>query len=192
MQSNLRSVVFASVGFFIASSAFAYLPNAKLPACLEGPNEIQVDNARVLKMKTTTRNQYLARAYVQGSVTELPSVQNGHDHFVISIGPGASDTLEIIYNKEFGAMPTMRLGDTVSVCGDYITSTAQSGRYPPSPEGAIMHWIHFNPGTRAGSATHEHGFVMHNGSDLIGFDIAPAGDWSGKIIPGPQPSGGGN
>jgi hypothetical protein len=190
LPSILRSIVFAALGFFIVSTpARAYLTNAKMPACLDGPDEMRVDNARVLKFKTTTPNQYLDRAFVEGNVTEAPDVKNGHDHFIISIGPDRGDTLEIIYNKEFGAMPEINVGDRVAVCGDYITSTQRAGRYDPSPAGAIMHWIHFNPGNRSGSARHEHGFVMI-GSNLIGFDDAPSSDWSGRITRTAEPNHG--
>lgn len=191
MQSILRSIVFASVSFLITSSANAYLSNSKMPACLDGPDEMRIDNARVLKMKTTTKNAYLDRGFVEGTVVEAPTVKNGHDHFVISIGPGPRDTLEIVYNKEFGSMPTMNVGDNITVCGDYITSTARTGQYDPSPEGALIHWIHFNPATRAGSMNHEHGFVMV-GNNLVGFDDAPAGAWDGRIIRTSQPNGGNN
>jgi len=184
----LFSIVFSACGF-LSPSAHAFLPNAQMPACLDGPDELKIDNDRVLKLKTTTRNQYLARAFVQGRVVDALNSQNGHDHFSISIGPGPTDTLEIIYNIEFGAMPNFKVGDPVIVCGDYITSTAAAGGYPASPDGAIVHWIHFNPGTRQGSATHAHGFVMM-GTDLIGFDNAPPGDWSGRIFKAPQPGGG--
>jgi hypothetical protein len=187
VQSILRSIVFASVGFLISFTAFAALPNAQMPACLDGPDEMKIDNARVLQFKHSTKNAYLDRAFVQGNVTEAPSVKNGHDHFVISIGPGQDDTLEIIYNKEFGAMSPINVGDSVIVCGDYITSTSRTGSYDPSPEGAIIHWIHFNPGSRANSARHEHGFVMA-GSNLIGFDAAPSGDWSGRIFKTTEPT----
>ncbi len=151
---------------------------------------MQIDNARILELKRTTKNLYLDRAYVQGVITVAPTVQNGHDHFAIKIGPGATDTIEIIYNKEFGGMTPMKIGQTISVCGDYITSNASGGGYPPSPDGAIIHWIHFNPGTRSGSATHAHGFVM-NGASLIGFDEAPSGDWNGKVVKTKEPTGGG-
>lgn len=188
MQSILLSIVFSSVGFLVPS-AHAYLPNAKMPVCLDGPNEMRIDNARVLKFKATTKNQYLDRGFVEGRVLETPDVQNDHDHFVISIGPGKRDTLEIVYNTEFGAMPPMKIGDPIVVCGDYITSIAKAGGYDASSEGAIMHWIHFNPGTRSSSSRHEHGFVML-GSNLVGFDEAPLGDWDGRIIPAPQPGKG--
>lgn len=180
-----------SAASFSVPSAHAYLPDAKMPACLDGPDAMKIDNERVLRFKTTTRNQYLDRGFVKGRVTEAPNVQRGHDHFTISIGPGPKDTLEIIYNREFGAMPNIRVGDEAVVCGDYITSIAQSGHYPPSPEGAIVHWVHFNPGSREGSARHAHGFIMV-GANLIGFDEAPAGDWDGRIIRTSEPNGAGN
>lgn len=191
MQSIFRSIVFASVGFLSISTAHAYLTNAKMPACLDGPDEIQVDNARVLKLKQTTKNQYLARAFVEGTVVDTGDVKTGHDHFSIAIGPAKGDTLEIIYNREFGPMPDFKNGDKVVVCGDYITSNKSAGGYQASPDGAIIHWIHFNPGNRPNSARHEHGFVMF-GTNLVGFDDAPAEDWTGRIKKAPEPNHGPN
>ena len=187
MQTILRSIVFSSIGLFV-SSAQAYLPQAKMPVCMNGPDAMQVDNARVLKFKSSTRNQYLDRGFVEGKVLKAPGIKNDHDHFVIAIGPGERDTLEIIYNREFGDMPSIRVGDRVVVCGDYITANAKAGGYDPSPEGAIIHWVHFNPGTRSSSAFHEHGYIVVE-SDLIGFDESPVGNWNGEIYKSQQPTG---
>jgi hypothetical protein len=185
--SILLSMVFSVVSFSVPS-AEAYLSNAMLPVCLNGPERLPIDNAKILKLKATTRNQYLDRGFVRGKVVEAPTQVNDHDHFLISIGPGPKDLLEIIYNKDFGSMPNIRVGDDVVACGDYITANQSTGRYPASPAGAILHWVHFNPGTRAGSATHAHGFVMV-GTNLIGFDDAPPGSWDGRIIKTGQPTG---
>lgn len=179
-------VIFSTVGIFVPSAS-AFLLNAKMPVCMDGPTEMKVDNRRILEFKRSTRNQYLDRGFVEGRVVVAPEVKNDHDHFSISIGPGSRDTIEIIYNSNFGDMSAIRVGDRVVVCGDYITANARTGSYDPSPDGAIIHWVHFNPGTRTSSSNHEHGFIMA-GSDLIGFDDAPAGDWDGRIIPAPQPS----
>ena len=59
---------------------------------------------------------------------------------------------------------------SIEACGDYITSTAQSGPYPPSPDGAILHWVHMNPAGRG----HDAGFLAINGT-LYGQDAANAG-----------------
>jgi len=170
----LFSIVFAS------SSAQAFLSNAQTPVCLEGPQEISVDNARVLRFKVQEKNQFLARAYVEGKVISMPEQQGDHDHFSISIGNKATDTLEVIYNNEFGNMPNVQLGDQVTVCGDFINSFARAGGYDASPDGAIIHWVHYNPGTRSSSRGHEHGFIQF-GTDLVGFDAAPAKAWDGII-----------
>ncbi|MBS1960883.1 MAG: hypothetical protein JST04_01615 [Bdellovibrionales bacterium] len=186
LQTLLLSIAL-SVSVF-APSAHAFLSNAKMPACLDGPDEMRVDNQRVLDMKRTTKNQYLDRAFVEGRVSHLFNDKNGHDHFSIAIGPGPKDTIEIVYNQEFGDSPNFKEGDPVVVCGDYITSNARAGGYDASPDGAIIHWVHFNPGTRANSERHAHGFIMF-GADLVGFDEAPTGDWDGRIVKAPQPDG---
>jgi hypothetical protein len=180
--------ILASIVLSVLPSAHAYIENARMPVCLDGSEELRVDNERVLDLKRTSKNQTLARAFIEGKVISEDHRKNDHDHFVISIGPGKDDTLEIIYNddREFGPLGQINIGDDITVCGDYITSTARARGYDPSPQGAIVHWIHYNPGDRSDS--HEHGFVMLRGSTLVGFDEAPDAAWDGKIVRG---SGGG-
>lgn len=182
---NRLVLVLASVFSF---TAHAYLENEKTPACMDGNQEVQIDNEQVLVWKKTTKNQYLDRGYVSGTVSKLPFMKNGHSHFFIKIGPGAKDNLEIIYNVEFGSMPKVKMNETVIVCGDYITSTKPTGRYEASPAGAIIHWIHWNPANRASSKKHEHGFIQF-GSNLVGFDDAPESAWSGRVGGRGAPSG---
>lgn len=183
--SILLSIVFSSAG--LLSSAHAYLPNAKMPVCMDEAAEMKTDNARILRFKRESKNQYMARSFVEGIVLDVGGPRNGHDRFAISIGSGENDTLEIVYNRSFGKMPSIQVGDPVAVCGDYITSKAHSGRYPPSPEGAIIHWAHYNPANRSGSLNHKHGFIMF-GSNLVGFDQASPGAWDGTVSRSPRPS----
>ncbi|MBC7387027.1 MAG: hypothetical protein H7301_12810 [Cryobacterium sp.] len=190
MLSILISIVFSSF-LFDSSSSYAFTTNAKMPVCMRGTQEIQIDNARVIDMKQKTANQYHDRGFVEGRVAIPPTVQGDHVHFSLAIGPAKKDTVEIIYNfdTDFGELAQgIRMGDTVVVCGDYITSNAPAGGYRASPDGALIHWTHWNPATRAGSMNHEHGFIM-TGSTLSGFDRAPEGSWDGTVL---QPRGGVN
>jgi len=131
-----------------------------IPECLDHNTAIAIDDAQVLKWKQSTPNQFAARGHVQGTVGQVFPDKNGHTHFEIKIGNDPADTLEIIYNQSFGALPALAAGMNVEACGDYITSTAQSGAYPPSPDGAILHWIHRsnNP------SKHASGFVAIDGT----------------------------
>gem|GEM_PF-567094 len=151
-------------------------PEPVQPVGVEAPDchddnrrSLQVDNGQVVTWKAKTPNQFKARAYVQGEVVRLFPERNSHDHFEIQIGPNPKDVLEVIYNKSFGDLRDVRPGMTVAACGDYITSTAQSGPYPASPSGAIIHWVHFNP--REGG--HPHGFLIIDG-ELFGDDVEMA------------------
>jgi hypothetical protein len=134
--------------------------------CLDHGRSIPVDNAQVLNWKKTTPNQFLARGHVNGRVTRVFPDRSGHDHFEISLGDGSKDNLEVIYNKEFGDLPQIQAGMNVEACGDYITSIAQAGPYPPSPSGAIIHWVHLNPSGRG----HDSGFLIIDGV-LYGQEI---------------------
>jgi hypothetical protein len=92
-------------------------------------------------------------------VVAVYSDKTGHDHFAAQIGKEKGDIIELIYNQDFGVLPDVQPGMKVQACGDYITATAQSGPYPPSPAGAIIHWLHMNPRGRG----HDDGFLAING-----------------------------
>jgi hypothetical protein len=116
-------------------------------------------NVQVIKWKYTTPNQYRARAHVLGRIAQVYSDQTGHDHFAIQLAAGRQGLLEVIYNHEFGELPNLAIGMQVEACGDFINSNAQAGPYPPSPAGAIIHWVHINPSGRG----HESGYLVIDG-----------------------------
>ncbi len=135
-----------------------------LPPCLENGNSepLPVMNDAVLEWKRTTANQTLKRGRISGVLVKVVQSRASHEHLEVKIGPQDDDSIELVYNQEFGRMPTFAAGAQVDACGDYITANASTGRYPPSPMGAILHWIHFNPGDRDGGR-HEHGYIMVDG-----------------------------
>src|SRR4051812_8822517 len=110
--------------FLLGISVLTSSAWAAFPPCMDGKDQLPVMNPQVLDWKSTTANQFLARARVAGPVTKLYPDRNGHKHFEIKIGPNAKDTLEVVYNISFGKLPALKLGMTVEACGDYITSTA--------------------------------------------------------------------
>jgi hypothetical protein len=130
------------------------------PACLDNKgHELPVDNAAMILLKTTTPNQFLARAHVSGKIGNIYPDHNGHNHFEAILGPKAGDSVELIYNQSFGALGRLVPGMTVEACGDFINSDAPTSQYPASPDNAIMHWIHKNPGGHG----HASGFLIING-----------------------------
>ena len=116
-----------------------------VPSCMVNGANLPVNNQQVLNWKHTTANQFLARAHVQGTITQVYPDRNGHRHFAIRLDEVKSDTLEIVFNDAFGKVVDLRVGLTVEACGDYITSEAATSQYPASPDGAILHWVHANP-----------------------------------------------
>jgi len=144
--------------------SFASFASDKSPECIIKGKPAGIDNHQVLVWKRTTKNQFQARAYIRGIVTRAFGKKGDHDHFEIQLDQHKDDTIEVIYNNHFGALPKLKTGQNVEACGDYITSYAKAGGYPASPSKAIIHWVHKN--TRGG--THENGFVMIEGS-LYGF-----------------------
>ncbi len=140
------------------------------PQCYDGGEALPANNAQVLRWKTTTENQFLARGHIRGTLlTQYRHVGSGrssHTHFSVQIGSSARDSIEIVYNDEFGELPRLRRGMKVEACGDYITASEQAGHYPPSPDGAIVHWTHVNPN----GGNHEDGYVEIDGK-LYGQDV---------------------
>jgi hypothetical protein len=157
MTHLARTLAAGIVGLALTVSAYAGASEA--PEC-DGANgqPIAVNDAQVLNWEKTTANQFLARANVEGDVVAIYPNQTGHTHFAIQIGPDANQTLEVIYDLAFGAVPQVQMGMHIQACGDYITSDKATPQYPISPCGAIIHWIHMAP-----KPTHKNGFLMMNG-----------------------------
>ncbi|MBC7693703.1 MAG: DUF3465 domain-containing protein [Methylotenera sp.] len=131
------------------------------PKCISNGQDIGINNAEVIHWKHTTKNQFLARAHVQGTVSKVFPDHSGHKHFEIKLDAGAGETLEIVYNLSFGKLPALAAGMPVEACGDYITSNAATSAYPASPDGAILHWLHgTGKGQGSGLATaHDAGYL---------------------------------
>ena len=134
------------------------------PECLSKGTVLPVNDSQVINWKTTTPNQYLARAHVQGTIGQIYPNENGHQHFEVILGNQPNDTIEMIYNISFGSIPVLKAGMSVEACGDYITSDAPAGPYPRSPDNAIMHWVHMS-----NSSKHDSGFVAVNGVVYGGY-----------------------
>ncbi|RYZ81232.1 MAG: DUF3465 domain-containing protein [Proteobacteria bacterium] len=157
----LVSFVFTA-GF--ATSAFAGR-DGEQGICMDGSTRMQsYNNEQVLSWKKSTPNAWHGRGFVNGAVSEVVDSTPGHFRFVVKIGPKSSDLLEVVYNSAFGALPELRPGTPVAICGDFINAFERSGRYPPSPAGAIIHWVH-----GSNSKRHEDGFVAVNGT-IFGQD----------------------
>ncbi|MBI4375967.1 MAG: DUF3465 domain-containing protein [Elusimicrobia bacterium] len=127
-------------------------------ACYSRGQELPIINEQVLVWKRATKNQYKSRAHVLGKIVQVYRDRQSHNHFSISLGPRQGDTVELVFNKDFGVLPELQAGDEVEACGDYITANAPTRRYPASPDGALVHWLH-----RSNSRAHDHGFIVLKG-----------------------------
>lgn len=125
------------------------------PDCMSKNNVLPIDNAQVLAWKTSTANQYLTRGHIQGKLVSAYPDRNGHHHWKVQIGPEATDTVEVVYQIQFGPTPDVHPGQSIEACGDYITSTAPGGGYDASPDGALIHWVHCNPSGHG----HDSGYI---------------------------------
>ena len=151
--------------FFLSAGA-----SAQQMECLAGGQGLGINNAAVLQWKVSTNNQYRNRGHILGNLVKAYPDHSGHHHFEVQIGSKPTDTIEVIYNEEFGAVPSVQPGAKVEACGDYITSNAQAGGYPASPDGAIVHWVHQSPDP----ARHDSGFLEIDG-ELYGQNASGAG-----------------
>jgi len=138
LQNVSKAVLLGAVFF----SQLALAAGDVDPKCISNGQELVVNNSDVIHWKKSTANQFLARAHVQGVIGSIYPDKSGHKHFQILLDQGAGETLEIVYNLSFGALPNLKAGMTVEACGDYITSNAATSAYPASPDGAILHWVH--------------------------------------------------
>lgn len=155
--AQIKRIFFSLVMFFsINYSSFAATPNLD-ETCLDHGKPLDVINEQIIKWKSSTANAFLARARIEGTVDQVFPDHSGHRHFSLKIGPNPTDHIEVIYNLSFGALPVPTIGMSAEACGDYITSIAQTGSYPPSPDGGIIHWVHRSP------HGHEPGYVILNG-----------------------------
>lgn len=128
--------------------------------------ELPLNGFQVIEWKHTTANKFEGRAHLKGTVSKIYPDKNGHRHFqmIFNDVKNNEDTIEVIYNESFGKISEIEIDMTVETCGDYITTTKQNGPYPPSPDGAIVHWVHENPSGKG----HPDGYVTLNGV-LYGF-----------------------
>ncbi|MGZ3771317.1 MAG: hypothetical protein ACXVCP_18315 [Bdellovibrio sp.] len=149
--------VFISLILFAGSSSYCANLASVDETCLDNGRNLDIMNDQVLQWKTSTKTGFLARARIQGIVDEVFPDHTGHRHFSLKIGPAETDHIEVIYNLTFGNLPTPSIGETAEACGDYITSASQKGGYQPSPDGAIIHWVHRSPNG------HDQGYVILNG-----------------------------
>jgi hypothetical protein len=169
MKSVLGLVLF----LLSVTSASASVWGQAVPQCLDDfRTPMGLNNQTVLKWRTSTQNQFKSRGFIQGVITNIFPDQTGHAHFAVNLDQASGGDIEIIYNQEFGHLPNLAPGMTVVACGDYITAGPQSRL--PSPMGAIIHWVHYNPGDRDGGR-HPHGFLMINGQ-TFGYSAQTAGN----------------
>ncbi|NDD90835.1 DUF3465 domain-containing protein [bacterium] len=171
MRSRAHLLAFFAVVLVAIPSlrASALAKTVEIPKCdAKDGSALKIDNGRVVVLKNSTPNQFAERARVEGRVSRIFSGNPEHQHFEIQIGPGPQDTLEVVFNLDFGR-PEVKQGDLVEACGDYITSNAPTERYQASPSGAIVHWVHEN--ARGGS--HPDGYIVVNDRLMYGFGRLP-------------------
>ena len=149
------------LGFLVFTSAQLALATDAIPNCDNRGSILPIDNQNALNMEKTTANQFTTQAHVEGTVTAIYPNHSGHQHFAIQLGSDSSQGIEVVYDMAFGNLPALQVGQTVEACGEFINSFAATSQYPPSPMGAIIHWVHINDSTKPGA--HPSGFLVIDG-----------------------------
>ena len=163
MNAILKVILLTALYSF--SQAFA----DQVPTCLAQNGQVlQINNEQVLSFKQTSKDQFHSRGHIKGTLVNIFPDATGHHHMSVLIGPNNQDTIEVIYNEDFGSMPELQVGQIIEACGDYITARGTVGSYPASPDGAIVHWVHQSP-----NPNHLSGFVVING-DVCGQEAENA------------------
>ena len=132
--------------FTLIFSLAAFSAVADIPECLMKKGQVlPINNAQVLEWKNQTANQFHSRGHIKGILTQTYSEKTNHHHWQVQIGDTEKDTIEVIYNEDFGSVDRFTIGSQIEACGDYITSNKKGNGFPASPDGALVHWVHMSP-----------------------------------------------
>jgi len=85
-----------------------------------------------------------------------------HLHFDINLDPSTNNPanhIEIVYNRDFGVVPTMQPNSVVIACGDYITSNIPPANFP------LLLMVRSFTGVHSSSdeGKHDSGFLVIDG-----------------------------
>ena len=157
--------------FILASFSIALSANAAVQPipCLSVQAGTAIGNTDAWVPQWKAKMGTRVRGNLFGIFTRILPSNSTHTHFemrvptVVNGAMASSDVVEVVYNDEFGSLPRMHQGSTVEACGDFITVNN-------SPDRAIIHWVHYNPGNRD-NGRHEHGFLNIDG---IYYGVPPA------------------
>lgn len=182
---GFRSTLILALGLVITPAAFAgnffdQRGGQNIPDCVNNRgNSMSVNNEQVLQWKKTTQNQFKDRGFIKGTLVGVYDSSKSHLHLDVFLGNDGTDQtgrdtdIEVIYNQEFGQVSgRLNPGVEVIACGDYITSNRATNRYPASPLGAILHWVHKRMG-----GEHPNGFLMIDGKMYGQMDAPPRHDF---------------
>ncbi|MCO5141825.1 MAG: hypothetical protein M9962_01900 [Oligoflexia bacterium] len=152
---------------------------AALPECKDQNRKpMRENNRQVLDWKRSSKNQFKSRALIVGELKSTILNRGSHLHLQVDLFKDIGDEtdtidhIEIVYNKSFGNITNLQPGAEVVACGDYITAREKAGNYPPSPMGAIVHWVHASNNPQK----HSSGYLLIDG-ELYGYE----GDGEGQV-----------
>jgi hypothetical protein len=120
----------ASLLLTLAAPAWA----APTPACPHpSGQELPINNEQVLQWKKNSKEVVRTRVHIKGKAVEEKRSKEGN-RISVKIGPDAGDMVEIFYNNKFSPKPTVKKGQEVQACGEFI--------YDGSNEHGIVHRVH--------------------------------------------------
>lgn len=127
------------------------------PPCLAAGQVLGINDSQVLGWETSTEPEFHGRAHVSGPIVRVYPDMTNHQHFLVQIGPEPTDTVEIVFDVEFGRINGLAPGEQVEACGDFINTSGEEGH--GSYTSSIVHWVH----EPFGYSRHEAGYTRVNG-----------------------------
>ena len=152
-RASLWTALFLTAAAAAAPSAFA------APACLDdNGQDVGINNDDIVNWEGSTRVNFSARGHIQGQLTEVLPDLSGHKHFNVQVGDSEDQVVEVIYEQQYGRLPTLQVGMSVEACGDYITVKPHSSGTTGYAHG-ILHWVHASD-----NDSHPDGYVAIDGT----------------------------
>jgi hypothetical protein len=120
----------ASLMLLLAAPALA----APTPVCPHpSGQELPINNEQVIEWKKNSKEVVRTRVHIKGKAVSEKRAKDGN-RISVQIGPDSKDMVEIFFNNKFSPKPSVKKGQEVQACGEFI--------YDGSHEYGIVHRVH--------------------------------------------------
>lgn len=163
---------------FFSITTFAQTLPADMPVCRDASRAaLPIDNAGVLKLKTTTPNLFKKQVFVKAKLVSIGEIKNNsygrHLRFIVTLADKGQaiaheNLIEISQSLNGYNYPTASdLSGVIYICGEYSTTDMNQlpriTKFEPSETGAMIHWTHAASRDLNAPSRHPHGWVYANG-----------------------------